>query len=80
MSIIGSRRVMKVTIESTEEIVKIDGVQTRLWKGTTDTGIAVHCFIHRISPQRHDQIEQFEDELIEKPKPIIFETVSAVRR
>jgi hypothetical protein len=64
---------MNVTIESTEEIVKIDGVKTRLWKGMTDTGINVHCFIHRISPQRHDQLEQFENELIEKPKPITFE-------
>jgi hypothetical protein len=64
---------MKVTIESTKEVVDIDGVQTRLWKGTTDTGIVVHCFIHRISPQRHDQLEQFEAELIEQPKPITYE-------
>jgi hypothetical protein len=64
---------MKVTIESTKEVVDIDGVQTRLWKGTTDTGIVVHCFIHRICPQRHDQLEQFEAELIEQPKPITHE-------
>jgi hypothetical protein len=64
---------MKVTIESTKELVDIDGVQTRLWKGTTDTGIVVHCFIHRISTQQHDQLEQFEAELIEQPKPITFE-------
>lgn len=64
---------MKAKIESTGEIVKIDGVQTRLWKGFTDTGIEVHCFIHRISPQRHDEIEQFENELIEQERPITYE-------
>jgi hypothetical protein len=64
---------MQVTMESTEEIIKIDGVQTRLWKGTTDTGIKVHCFIHRISPQQHDQLEEFENEFIEQQKPITYE-------
>ena len=64
---------MKVTMESTEKIVKIDGIQTRLWTGMTDTGIEVHCFIYRIWPQRHYQLEQFENELIEQLKPITYE-------
>jgi hypothetical protein len=34
---------------------------------------ADNLFIHRISPQQHDQLEQFESELIEQPKPITFE-------
>jgi hypothetical protein len=72
------RRTMIATIESTDEIVEIDGVETRLWKGFTNTGHKVHCFIHRIAPQSHEQLEQFETELLEKEKPIMVKGNAAV--
>ena len=60
---------MKITIESTEKIVKLSGVPARVWDGKTDSGIPVHCFVTRISPQTHDNIEQFEKELQETKPP-----------
>ena len=60
---------MKVTIESTDKIVDLNGVQARIWDGKTDSGIHVHCFVTYISPQTHENIEQFEVELKEQKAP-----------
>ena len=60
---------MKIEIESTEKIVNLNGVPARVWDGTTDSGIPVHCFITRISPQTDKNIEQFEKELMETKAP-----------
>jgi len=57
---------MQIEIESTEKIVELNGVPARVWEGKTKTGIQVHCFVTRISPQTHDNIEQFEKELKEQ--------------
>ena len=40
---------MKVTLESTTKIVELNGVQARIWEGTTEGGIRVHAFITRIA-------------------------------
>lgn len=60
---------MKVEIESTGKIVKLNGIPARVWEGHTESGIPVHCFVTRISPQTHDNIEQFEKELQEQKAP-----------
>ena len=60
---------MKIEIESTEKIVELNGVPARIWEGKTTSGIPVHCFITRISPQSNDNIEQFEMELKEQRSP-----------
>jgi hypothetical protein len=60
---------MKITIENTEKIVELDGVPARVWEGHTESGIKVHCFVTRITPQTHDNIEQFERELVEQKAP-----------
>ena len=60
---------MKIEIESTEKIVELNGVPARVWDGKTSSGIPVHCFVTRISPQTHDNIEQFEQELQEQKPP-----------
>jgi hypothetical protein len=46
---------MKITIESTSKIVELQTItggkmQARIWEGTTDDGVPVHCFITRITP------------------------------
>jgi hypothetical protein len=63
---------MKVEIESTSEIVELNGVPARVWKGYTEGGIAVTCFVTRVAvrdnlPPGH--YEQFERELKEQPPP-----------
>jgi len=60
---------MKIEIESTETIIELDGVPARVWEGHTKSGIKVHCFVTRISPQTNENIEQFEEELKEQRAP-----------
>jgi len=65
---------MKITIESTTQIVDLNnGVQARIWEGTTESGIAVHCFVTRIAVHKHDDASQFERELQthRPPSPVL---------
>lgn len=60
---------MKITIEKTDELVELDFVQVRLWKGVTDAGTPCDVFVHRIAVHKdHDQ-NQFIEELREQPSP-----------
>jgi len=54
---------MKVTLESTTEIVEINGVAARIWQGQTDSGIEVHAFITRIAVDKDADVSEFEREL-----------------
>lgn len=64
---------MQITIESTSQCIMLKTdhgeVEARVWEGKTKSGIPVHCFISRISPQTHDNIDQFEIELKEQKAP-----------
>lgn len=55
---------MKITIESTEKIVTIEGQQARIWQGHTESGIPVHCYINLVAVAQDDpRQEEFEREL-----------------
>lgn len=60
---------MKVTLESTTKIVKLNGVPARVWEGETESGIPVHAFIMRVAVERGQDTEQFEKELEEQKAP-----------
>lgn len=67
---------MKVTIYSTNKIVMVkpgplyDGVPARIWEGTTESGIKVHCYITRIAIDKNEpNVEEFEKELLECSEP-----------
>ena len=67
---------MKITIESTSEIVLISRdlgekpVPARLWEGTTESGIKVQCLVARIAAQgTPEDLSQFEAELVEQREP-----------
>jgi len=64
---------MKVTLESTSQIVELctpDGdVPARIWEGTTEHGVAVIAFITRITPGTDQRNEQFEAELLKQRTP-----------
>jgi hypothetical protein len=62
---------MKIIVENTTKIVELNGVPARVWEGETDSGIPVHCFITRISPQTHEGIDDFEKELQEVKPPSV---------
>lgn len=56
---------MKIILEKTEEIVPVEGVPTRLWKGKTNGGVEIVAFIARIGVSRLSDSAQLERELIE---------------
>jgi hypothetical protein len=61
---------MKIAIESTTKIVMIDGLPARVWEGETESGIAVHCYITRISALAGErELSEFEKELVEHKAP-----------
>lgn len=68
---------MKVTIESTPDIVEVDGRRARIWAGLTQAGVPVLCYIWTISPQTHDEAinEQFARELIAITEPHVITPV-----
>ena len=61
---------MKITIESTNEFVSINGVRCRMWDGSTESGIPVQAAIGRVAPRRTPTmlweacVEAFEREAI----------------
>ena len=65
---------MKITIESTDRIVTVEGedrvcIPARLWEGKTDSGIKVQCLIVRIAAHKGEDLSQFERELQEQRTP-----------
>jgi tRNA U38,U39,U40 pseudouridine synthase TruA len=60
---------VKLTIESTNELTRIDGVNARVWKGRTDGGVECICFVHRIAVHNSKDQSQFERELKEQLPP-----------
>lgn len=61
---------MKITIENTTKITHLNGVPARIWEGTTESGINVHCYITRIAIDK-DELRslEFETELQEQKVP-----------
>jgi hypothetical protein len=55
---------MKITIESTEKMVEVEGhvgsVPARVWEGRTAKGIKVACFVTRIVPLTEDPRDRAE--------------------
>lgn len=58
-----------MTLCSTSRIIDVNGIQTRLWEGTTEKGIPVHCLIVRIAVNAEDNQEDFDKELLETRPP-----------
>jgi hypothetical protein len=70
---------MKITIENTEHIAEIKinnySVPARIWKGKTESGIEVFCFITRIAVSEdapREVHEQFAKELAKAPTNVIY--------
>ena len=67
---------MKISIESTSRIVSVNGVEGRVWEGTTDSGIQVLAVITRIAAPAGADLQQFEAELQETKPPSDAATTS----
>jgi hypothetical protein len=56
---------MKLIIESTGTIERVQGVPARIWKGRTESGIEVTCWIPIVQVRKDADNSQFEAELRE---------------
>ena len=56
---------MKLIIEATGTVETVHGMPARVWKGKTDSGIEVTCWIPFVRVARADDNSQFERELSE---------------
>lgn len=63
---------MKLNLESTTKIIELNGTPARIWEGTTESGIKIHAFIHRVAVDKNeapDALQKFRDELLECKAP-----------
>jgi hypothetical protein len=60
---------MKITIESTTKLVHVNGIPARIWKGETEGGQKVHCFITRIATPVDSDQDAFMAELTQTAVP-----------
>jgi len=56
---------MKITVEATGQIQTVNGRPARLWKGKTESGVEVRCWIALIEVRKDEDSTQFERELRE---------------
>ena len=60
---------MKVTLESTPQVVTLDGVAARLWTGMTEGGVACEALIARVAVQHRLDQHEFEELLFQDLLP-----------
>lgn len=60
---------MRLMIESTDKLTRIDNVPVRVWEGTCDDGTPCYVFIHRIAVHKDEAVAEFERELAEQLPP-----------
>ena len=51
---------MKIELEPTSMIESVNGQRTRVWQGTTDTGVPVKAWIATVQPQTNDEAAHAE--------------------
>jgi hypothetical protein len=64
---------MQVTLKSTDKIVHVNGVPTRVWEGFTAKGVPMHAFIVRVACKLDADATEFEADLkkCDPPSPEI---------
>jgi hypothetical protein len=65
----GDQGQMKITIESTTKVVNANGIECRVWEGTTERGVKIEVLIPRIAALANQDLSQFEAELKETHAP-----------
>lgn len=56
---------MKLILEATPDMTRVEGAPARIWKGATESGIEVTAYICLIQVRKVDDTSQFERELQE---------------
>ncbi len=60
---------MKILIESTDQLTRVNGVPVRVWEGTTEAGTPCVVFVHLLSARSDRDCSEFERELKEQLLP-----------
>jgi hypothetical protein len=58
-----------IVLKNTDRIIDVNGIQSRLWEGKTESGIPVHCLIVRIAVNKEADQSEFEKELLYRDPP-----------
>lgn len=69
---------MKLTIEPTGHLTRLDGVPVRLWEGRTESGRPVWVFVHRISTADDQARAELDRALVECEPPAEAEVSGAI--
>lgn len=69
---------LRMMIESTDELTRIDGVPVRRCKGVTEAGIECEVFVHRIAANKRQDLAEFDRELQEQLPPGRHVPLSAI--
>jgi len=59
---------VKALVESTKEIITMDGVPVRVWNGITENGTRFELYVHRLGHPPGTESE-FQAEFEERAKP-----------
>ena len=59
----------KITLESTDKTVHVNGVECRLWEGTTERGVPIHAYIALLGIANGLDASELEAELKERRPP-----------
>jgi len=60
---------VKLQIESTDEVLDVDGVKCRIWRGVSERGVQCFVFVHRLAVHIDEDSEQFDRELLDQLTP-----------
>lgn len=60
---------MKFTLEMSDEIAIIDGVECRIWNGHAENGVPVRVYVHRVAVPLGNPQEWFEKNLLGRENP-----------
>lgn len=60
---------MKITIESTQQTMTVNGVKCRIWEGKTESGIKINCIIPRIAVCADADQTEFDKEFVHEKAP-----------
>jgi hypothetical protein len=58
---------VKITIEPTNEVVIVDGIQCRVWAGVTGGGVKCHVVVHGIAINPDADTSELDAELTLEP-------------
>jgi hypothetical protein len=68
---------MKATVMSTSQIVTVNGIPARVWKGVTESGVPFEMIVVRVAVSNVADTSQFEADLREMAPPLVESAYAA---